>query len=61
MANKAAKQGLDELTLLLTYCKMFGIDEHVAFDPSLARGLDYYTGAIFEAVVKGSVFIPIKP
>ncbi|VDK82060.1 unnamed protein product [Cylicostephanus goldi] len=27
-----------------------GVDE-LKFDPSLARGLDYYTGAIYEAVV----------
>ena len=26
----------------------------VSFDLSLARGLDYYTGAIFEAILTGS-------
>jgi histidyl-tRNA synthetase len=26
----------------------------VVFDLSLARGLDYYTGVIFEAVFKGT-------
>ncbi len=28
-------------------------DERVAFDPALARGLDYYTGLIFEVEVDG--------
>ena len=27
----------------------------IEFDLSLARGLDYYTGIIFEAVLKGIV------
>ena len=26
-------------------------DEHVRFDPSLARGLDYYTGPVFEGIL----------
>lgn len=29
------------------------ISESVILDPSLARGLDYYTGMIFEAVLTG--------
>uniref|UniRef100_A0A914XL36 histidine--tRNA ligase n=1 Tax=Plectus sambesii TaxID=2011161 RepID=A0A914XL36_9BILA len=52
MANQSAKKGLEELTTLISYCELFGIAERVAFDPSLARGLDYYTGSIFETVVK---------
>lgn len=27
----------------------------VSFDLSLARGLDYYTGAIFEAILTGTL------
>ncbi len=46
-------RGLDEMETLLKYCRLYGIEPRVAFDPSLARGLDYYTGAIFETVVKG--------
>lgn len=47
-------KGLEELKLLLNYCSLLGIQNDVIFDLSLARGLDYYTGAIFEAVLKGS-------
>lgn len=57
-------QGLNELKLLLKYCHLLGIQNDVVFDLSLARGLDYYTGVIFEAVLKGdshrNVFIMIK-
>ena len=34
-----------------TYLKNFGVKNFV-FDPTLARGLDYYTGTIFEFVLK---------
>lgn len=57
-------QGLNELKLLLKYCNLIGIQNDVIFDLSLARGLDYYTGVIFEAVLKGNlhrnIFIMIK-
>jgi histidyl-tRNA synthetase len=29
-------------------------EQHAVFDPSLARGLDYYTGPVFEAVLPGA-------
>lgn len=41
------------LTEIFKYLKSFGIsEERFAFAPTLARGLDYYTGPIFEIVVK---------
>lgn len=51
--NKAAKQGLEDLKLMLRYCCLYECGPHVKFDPSLARGLDYYTGVIYEAVLTG--------
>merc|ERR1719320_1293694 len=57
-AQKAAVEGLTELKLLLKYCQLYGIQDKVVFDMSLARGLDYYTGVIYEAVLTGP---PIKP
>lgn len=48
---KAAVQGLEEMKLLLKYCGIFGVLKQARFDLSLARGLDYYTGVIFEAVL----------
>lgn len=49
----AAVEGLEGMKLLLKYCAIFGVNEDVVFDLSLARGLDYYTGVIYEAVLKG--------
>ena len=41
-------RGLDELEELFGYIAAAGIDLPVEMDLSLARGLNYYTGAIFE-------------
>lgn len=39
----------DEVNDFLKLCSDYGIeDEILVFDPSLARGLDYYTGIVFE-------------
>jgi len=51
--SKSAKQGLEDMKLLLKYCSLYGCGEVVSFDLSLARGLDYYTGVIYEAVLCG--------
>lgn len=48
----SAVEGLEGMKLLLKYCDIFGVSDHVIFDLSLARGLDYYTGVIYEAVLK---------
>ena len=50
-SNKMASTGLDEMSLLLDYCEIFNCIDNVSFDLSLARGLDYYTGTIFEGVL----------
>ncbi|CCH45341.1 histidyl-tRNA synthetase [Wickerhamomyces ciferrii] len=54
LANETAKQGIDEMSTLLTYVQAFEIEKFVSFDLSLARGLDYYTGLIYEAVTSAS-------
>ncbi|KAK8738849.1 hypothetical protein OTU49_003703 [Cherax quadricarinatus] len=46
-----AQAGLSDLTLLYQYCKSLSCDNHLVFDMGLARGLDYYTGVIYEAVL----------
>ena len=51
--QKAAMEGLEDIKLLLKYCELYGILDKVSFDLSLARGLDYYTGVIYEAVLQG--------
>ncbi|XP_054942775.1 histidine--tRNA ligase, cytoplasmic isoform X4 [Physeter macrocephalus] len=48
--NKQALEGLGDLKLLFEYLTLFGIADKISFDLSLARGLDYYTGALKEKV-----------
>jgi histidyl-tRNA synthetase len=42
-----------EMETLFTYLKNMDALRNVSFDLSLARGLDYYTGVIYEAVLVG--------
>ncbi|XP_065089375.1 histidine--tRNA ligase, cytoplasmic-like isoform X1 [Ochlerotatus camptorhynchus] len=49
---KTAMEGIEDMRLLLQYCDVFGLKDKIIFDLSLARGLDYYTGVIYEAVLK---------
>jgi histidyl-tRNA synthetase len=51
--NKVAMEGLAELQTLFEYTDIFGCTSNILFDLSLARGLDYYTGVIYEAVLTG--------
>ena len=53
-ANESAKAGLANMDLLFGYLQTFGVLDKVSFDMSLARGLDYYTGVIYEVVTEGS-------
>jgi histidyl-tRNA synthetase len=46
--SEAGQKGLAELRQLFSYLEGAGLDADVTFDQTLARGLDYYTGAIFE-------------
>lgn len=47
-------QALEELKLVSKYLKILKSYDSVTLDMSLARGLDYYTGLIYEVVVEGS-------
>lgn len=47
------KSGLNELKELLALVKKEGMDKFVKVDLCLARGLDYYTGNVFEVNIKG--------
>ena len=45
-------QGLDELIAVTKYLKDFGVpEENFAVDLTIARGLDYYTGTVYETVM----------
>jgi len=46
----AALEGFRELEAIIAALKGLGVEETQAlFDPSIVRGLEYYTGAVFEA------------
>ncbi|EJD03557.1 histidyl-tRNA synthetase [Fomitiporia mediterranea MF3/22] len=53
-ANASAKEGLSEMSILFTLLKAYNVMNKISFDMSLARGLDYYTGIIYEAIVAAS-------
>lgn len=45
-------EGLDELKLVVELLPAFGVPEdHFAVDLTIARGLDYYTGTVYETVM----------
>ena len=46
--SEIGKKGLDETRFILDTLKAVGLKNEVQLDLSLARGLNYYTGAIFE-------------
>jgi hypothetical protein len=48
IASEIGLRGLDELEELFGLIDAAGVCQHVELDLSLARGLNYYTGAIFE-------------
>jgi histidyl-tRNA synthetase len=49
--NSKAKTSMAEIEKLDNYLKIFKVYDNIDFDLSLARGLDYYTGLIFEAIL----------
>ncbi|KAK0385674.1 hypothetical protein NLU13_6851 [Sarocladium strictum] len=51
-ANETVKEGLADMELLYNYLDAYQIADKVSFDLSLARGLDYYTHIIYEAVIE---------
>lgn len=52
-AYPLAVEGLDELETILRYLEGLGVPEqYIRVDVSMARGLEYYTGSIYETVVE---------
>ncbi len=46
------QKGIDELLTIFDYLKKVAISSKIEFDLTLARGLNYYTGAIFEVIAQ---------
>ncbi|VAH02334.1 histidine--tRNA ligase, cytoplasmic-like [Triticum dicoccoides] len=53
MENEGSVVALNELEILFKALEKANALDRISFDLSLARGLDYYTGVIYEAVFKG--------
>ena len=52
MNETTFNQGLDELIEVTKYLAAFGVpEENFAIDLTIARGLDYYTGTVYETVM----------
>jgi histidyl-tRNA synthetase len=52
-ASPVGLAGVDELQKIMDYLRLLPLRQAVALDLSLARGLNYYTGAIFEVKAVG--------
>lgn len=52
LEHPAGKAALAEISRVLELSKNTPAASHIKFDPTLARGLGYYTGCIFELAVK---------
>jgi histidyl-tRNA synthetase len=51
--SEVGRAGLEEIDRLLELASPKVGEGRIAFTPSLVRGLDYYTGVIFEVVAEG--------
>nr|CAB3460240.1 unnamed protein product [Digitaria exilis] len=54
MQNEGSVVALNDLEILFKALEKANALDRIVFDLSLARGLDYYTGVIYEAVFKGA-------
>lgn len=54
VSNDLYNEGLYELKTVYSYMIHFGIpDTNIKIDPSITRGLDYYTGTVYETFING--------
>lgn len=49
--HEGAASAMSDLNMLFDYLTAMGSIDYISFDLSLARGLDYYTGVIYEIVL----------
>ncbi len=52
-SSEVGMLGLDEISKVFELISLSGVNQECELDLSLARGLNYYTGAIFEVKAKG--------
>jgi histidyl-tRNA synthetase len=49
LANRELWRDSDELVKLFDYAQALGVADYIEYEPTIVRGLDYYTGTVFEA------------
>jgi histidyl-tRNA synthetase len=49
LSNRSLWKNSDELSRIFSALESLGVAQYVQFDPQIIRGLDYYTGVVFEA------------
>jgi len=54
LKNDLAIEGIKEIRTILDYCDKMGISDKIRFRPELARGLEIYTGTVFETFLEES-------
>jgi histidyl-tRNA synthetase len=59
--NESGLRALRELEQIMELAKLTPANNHMKFDPRLARGLSYYTGAIFEITILSPMDGPRGP
>jgi histidyl-tRNA synthetase len=55
LAEMAGFEGIEDIKKAYFYLKSNGLESKVKIDPSLTRGLDYYTGLVFEIFADNGV------
>lgn len=53
MDNQELWKESEELVEFFRLIKVFGVEDYVVYNPKVIRGLDYYTGTVFEAFELG--------
>jgi len=53
--SRIGEEGVEELVSILSILEAYDVRKYVKIDLSIVRGLDYYTGPIFEYVLKEEV------
>lgn len=57
-SHERAMEGVESLEAILGYLESLGVPaDGVVINPNLARGLDYYTGPVFETILPGQPHI----
>ncbi|WP_370931139.1 histidine--tRNA ligase [Bartonella sp. DGB1] len=49
------QEGIEELKIIQTIVNSAGYSDCIKIDPSIVRGLEYYTGPVFEATLEGDI------